>query len=59
VLDPARADDLLASAAAIKEVEGRAVERLDAGTTLSDGLNLAEHVAALQRGEPSSLRFLR
>jgi 4-hydroxy-4-methyl-2-oxoglutarate aldolase len=59
VLDPARADDLLASAAAIKEVEGRAVERLDAGATLSDGLNLAEHVAALQRGEPSSLRFLR
>lgn len=59
VLDPARADELLAAAAAVKEAEGRAVERLDAGAPLSDGLNLAEHVAALGRGEPSSLRLLR
>jgi regulator of RNase E activity RraA len=59
VLDPARADELLAAAAAVKEAEGRAIERLDAGATLSGGLNLAEHVAALGRGEPSSLRLLR
>lgn len=59
VLDPARAEELLESAGRIKEIEGRAVEALDGGATLSDGLNLAEHVAALQRGEPSSLRFLR
>jgi regulator of RNase E activity RraA len=57
VLDPAKAAELLDAAAAIKEVEGRAVEALNAGATLSDGLNLAEHVAALGRGEPSSLRF--
>lgn len=59
VLDPARAEELLESAGRIKEIERRAVEALDGGATLSDGLNLAEHVAALQRGEPSSLRFLR
>lgn len=57
VLDPARAPGLLETAAVIKETEGRAIEALDAGATLSDGLNLAEHVAALERGEPSSLRF--
>jgi 4-hydroxy-4-methyl-2-oxoglutarate aldolase len=59
VLDPDRAEDLLESAAKIKSIEGRAIDGLDAGKTLSDGLNLAEHVAALERGEPSSLVFLR
>lgn len=59
VLDPERAEELLKTAGKIKEIEGRAIEGLDSGATLSDGLNLAEHVAALQRGEPSSLRFLR
>jgi 4-hydroxy-4-methyl-2-oxoglutarate aldolase len=57
VLDPARAEQLLETAGKIKEIEGRAIDGLDAGATLSDGFNLAEHVAALQRGEPSSLRF--
>jgi len=59
VLDPARAPELLDAADRIKELEGRAIEALDAGATLSDGLNLAEHVAALGRGEPSALTFLR
>jgi len=59
VIDPARADELFESAAAVKKLEGRAIEALDAGGTLSDGLNLDEHVTALRRGEPSSLRFLR
>lgn len=59
VLDPARAEQLLEQATAIKDTEARAIDALNAGATLSDGLNLAEHVAALQRGEPSSLRFLQ
>ena len=59
VVDPARAPDLLDTAATIKKLEGRAIEALAAGATLSDGLNLAEHVDTLRRGEPSSLRFLR
>ncbi len=46
------------AAAAIKEAEQRVIERLDRGGTLSDGLNLSEHVEALTRGEPSTLRFL-
>jgi 4-hydroxy-4-methyl-2-oxoglutarate aldolase len=57
VVDPAKADQLLDAAAAIKATESRLVERLDAGSTISDGLNLADHVAALGRGEPSSLAF--
>ncbi|MGH3782165.1 MAG: RraA family protein [Pseudonocardiaceae bacterium] len=58
VVDPDRIRGLLESAAAIREAEGKLVARLDAGCALSDGLNLREHVAALTRGEPSSLRFL-
>ncbi|MGH3546540.1 MAG: hypothetical protein ACRDQU_00105, partial [Pseudonocardiaceae bacterium] len=58
VVDPDRIRGLLESASAIKEAEGKLVERLEAGDTVSDGLNLQEHVAALTRGEPSSLRFL-
>ncbi len=58
VVDPTKVDALLDSAAAIKKAEGRLVERLDAGSPLSDGLNLADHVEALRRGEPSSLTFV-
>ncbi|MDQ2881076.1 MAG: RraA family protein [Actinomycetota bacterium] len=58
VVDPDRIRGLLESASAIKEAEGRLVERLEAGGILSDGLNLREHLSALTRGEPSSLRFL-
>jgi regulator of RNase E activity RraA len=58
VVDPGRIHGLLESAAAIKEAEGKLVERLDAGCTLSDGLNLREHVEALTRHAPSTLRFL-
>jgi 4-hydroxy-4-methyl-2-oxoglutarate aldolase len=58
VVDPAKLSDLLQAAAGIKRAEQTVVDRLDGGGTLSDGLNLADHVATLQRGEPSALRFL-
>jgi 4-hydroxy-4-methyl-2-oxoglutarate aldolase len=58
VLDPDRADSQLDAAEAVKAAELRLIRRLEAGGTLSDGLNLADHVAALRRGEPSSLAFV-
>ncbi|MFE9319511.1 RraA family protein [Nocardia sp. NPDC052278] len=58
VVEPDRIDWLLDAAAAVKDAEAELVALLDAGSTLSDGLNLAEHTAALNRGEPSTLRFL-
>lgn len=58
VVDPTRIDALLDSAVAVKAAESALIERLDTGSTLSDGLNLADHVDALSRGEPSSLTFL-
>lgn len=57
VVDPSTVDDLLDSAAAVKAAESRVVDRLDTGATLSDCLNLADHVAARTRGEPSSLTW--
>jgi 4-hydroxy-4-methyl-2-oxoglutarate aldolase len=57
VVDPVRIEDLLNGAAAVKHAEARAIDRLNGGETLSAGLNLAEHVAALGRGEASTLRF--
>jgi 4-hydroxy-4-methyl-2-oxoglutarate aldolase len=57
VVDPAKLPELLQAAAAIKAAEQAVIDRLDDGRTLSDGLNLAEHVAALERGEPSALSF--
>lgn len=58
VVDPTRIEELLDSAAAITTAESGLVERLETGSSLSDGLNLADHVDALSRGEPSSLTFL-
>ncbi len=58
VVNTKRIRSILESAAAIKEAEGKLAERLNTGSTLSDGLNLAEHVDALTRGELSSLKFL-
>lgn len=58
VVDPERILTLLESAATIKEAEGKLIERLNSGSTLSDGLNLLEHADALSRNEPSSLKFL-
>lgn len=58
VVDPNKIRTLLESAAAIKESEGKLIQRLNAGSTLSDGLNLLEHVDALTRNESSSLKFL-
>jgi RraA family protein len=57
VLDPDRAATLLDAAAAVKGSEGRVIDRLDAGGTLSDALNLTDHVDALRHGEPSTLTF--
>lgn len=57
VVDPDRVESLLDAAAAIKAAEGRVVDTLDAGGTLSDALNLAEHVEALRQGKPSTLAF--
>ena len=58
VIDPNRIQTLLESAVAIKRTESKLIERLDTGSTLSDGLNVLEHVDALTRSEPSSLKFL-
>jgi 4-hydroxy-4-methyl-2-oxoglutarate aldolase len=58
VLDPTRAEALLDSAAAIKEAEATVIARLNAGSHLSDGLNVAEHTKTLLDGKPSSLEFL-
>lgn len=49
---------LLDGAAAVKQAEAGLIRHLDGGSTLSQGLNLDDHVGALTRGEPSSLRFL-
>lgn len=58
VVDPSRIRTLLESAAAVKQLERRLIERLENGSTLSDGLNLLEHVDALARSAASSLEFL-
>jgi len=58
VIDPNKIQTLLDSAVAVKEAESKLIERLDTGSTLSDGLNVLEHVDALTRSEPSSLKFL-
>lgn len=58
VVDPASLPELLQAAAAVKRSEQTVIDGFDDGRTLSDGLNLDEHVAALQRREPSALRFL-
>jgi len=58
VIDPNRIQTLPESAVAIKRTESKLIERLDTGSTLSDGLNVLEHVDALTRSEPSSLKFL-
>ena len=57
VLDPADAEAHLTAAADVMVAEERVVERLDAGATLGDCVNVADHVARLTRGEPSRLRF--
>ncbi|RJQ79242.1 RraA family protein [Pseudonocardiaceae bacterium YIM PH 21723] len=57
VLDPARVDPLIARAREIKDVEDRVLAALDSGSSLADCVNLAEHTAAMERGEASALRF--
>lgn len=58
VVDPDRIRALFEIAATIKKAEGKLIGRLNTGSTLSEGLNLREHVDALTRSEPSSLKFL-
>jgi regulator of RNase E activity RraA len=57
VLDPSRAVDQLTAAAAVMTTEARVVERLAAGISLGDCVNVTEHADRLARGEPSKLRF--
>jgi 4-hydroxy-4-methyl-2-oxoglutarate aldolase len=57
VVDPDRVSDLLDGAMAVKQAEAKLTAHLAAGGTLSDGTNLAAHVEALKRGEPSKLSF--
>jgi regulator of RNase E activity RraA len=57
VLDPAEAVERLTAAADVMATEARVVERLDAGATLGECVDVADHVARLGRGEPSRLRF--
>ncbi|MEU0882241.1 RraA family protein [Lentzea sp. NPDC005914] len=56
VLDPGRAASVLDAALAVKNTEHQVIELLAGGGTLSDAFNVAEHVEALERGEPSALR---
>jgi regulator of RNase E activity RraA len=58
VVDAERVRTVLELAAKIKAAEGKLIERLNDGFTLSDGLNLQEHVDTLERGESSTLRFI-
>ncbi|WP_433658220.1 RraA family protein [Nocardia sp. CA-128927] len=58
VVEPERVESLLDAAAAIKEAEAGVVAKLDAGLTLSDGINVAAHTEALRSGESSTLQFL-
>lgn len=57
VLDPAQAVTRLTAAAEVMAAEARVVERLAAGASLADCLNVTEHAERLARGEPSRLRF--
>jgi regulator of RNase E activity RraA len=57
VLDPGTAVARLTAAAEVMATEAQVVERLAAGATLGDCLNLAAHADRLARGEPSRLRF--
>lgn len=55
---PEQIEPLLDAAAAVKQAESKLVTRLNTGSTLSDGLNLAAHTAALHQNTPSTLHFL-
>jgi 4-hydroxy-4-methyl-2-oxoglutarate aldolase len=57
VLDPADALARLTAAATVMTSEARVVERIAAGASLADCVNLAAHTERLAHGEPSALRF--
>ncbi|MFI5912026.1 RraA family protein [Dactylosporangium sp. NPDC051541] len=57
VLDPRTAVASLTAAAAVMVAEAAVIERLDAGASLAEVTNLAEHLELLSRREPSRLRF--
>lgn len=48
---------LLPRAEEVQQTEAAVLERIERGESLLDLLNFAEHLEALQRGEPSRLRF--
>lgn len=57
VLDPAAAEAQLTAAAEITATEERVIDRLNHGATLGECVDVADHVARLLAGEPSTLRF--
>lgn len=57
VLNPADAVAHLTAAADVMAAEARVVSRLDTGASLGECVNVTDHVEALRRGEPSTLRF--
>ena len=58
ILSPHEAIPLVEGARKVKEAEMRVIKNLQAGNSLSDCLNIAEHAENLEKGEPSSLKFL-
>ncbi|MFI6047154.1 RraA family protein [Nocardia sp. NPDC051321] len=58
VVEPDRIEALLDAAAAVKEAEAGVVAKLNAGSTLSDAINVDAHTEALRSGAHSTLRFL-
>jgi regulator of RNase E activity RraA len=57
VLDPASAIDRLTAAREVMAAEARVVDRLAAGASLGECVDLVGHLDRLARGEPSTLRF--
>jgi 4-hydroxy-4-methyl-2-oxoglutarate aldolase len=57
VLSNAELDAALEAARAIQEREGKIRAAIQAGTSLFDHLNFAEHVESLHAGRPTSLEF--
>jgi regulator of RNase E activity RraA len=57
VLEPATAIDRLTAAREVMAAEARVVDRLAAGASLGECVDLVGHLDRLARGEPSTLRF--
>jgi regulator of RNase E activity RraA len=57
VVTPAEAAAALPQAEAIAAREAQLIARLEAGAALGDLVNAAEHLANIEAGRPSALRF--